>query len=559
MSQEAASNALALRERSETKRRKTVMVTAIAFLLTIVVVTSVMAIRFHEGKTLQSEARTRTLPAKSVVIAQGGKLHIFGESSLSIQPGALPSVSGSQPLLPAVWIFRDNESLSAAPCDQAGLFVGVAYRQRTPAPEGRLHQMGDVDLSKTDEEIAREYGVVTEHDNESALQGSTRSPLDTKYPSEPFAGYPPQVLGSIVEICRSHMQFDILTEDEAAYKALLMDAHYLYAGFLQCYESSIHGTIISAQLSRFRFYRAPVGEGSPVQIPSADLRDHFHFNRSLKMNVWTMQPDFIIDGIRNGTVACGNLQWDGRAWFGKDGQFCIEGGTTLVYPSTTMPQEATEYRHFLGVKAGYLPSSTAAAAADDLVKKAAELFESRSVRGKVEAVKLWTHEAEMGNVAAQFNLGATIVNGDWLTSDAAEAIKWFILAASAGHDRAQQALNDLRQRRIGDEAYAEGRTRAEVWKASSARSSEQSAVAAIEAPPPQKSRSGRCRILSIPNGASVFVRGTEITGVTPIDLPQLAEGQYEVRVELAGHISMVRNVDVTDGKSVVEEFRLERK
>ena len=53
------------------------------------------------------------------------------------------------------------------------------------------------------------------------------------------------------------------------------------------------------------------------------------------------------------------------------------------------------------------------------------------------AFKLWLPLAELGDVAAQYNLGLMYKNGKGVKQDNAEAVKWYHKAAEQGYAKAQ--------------------------------------------------------------------------------------------------------------------------
>jgi len=68
---------------------------------------------------------------------------------------------------------------------------------------------------------------------------------------------------------------------------------------------------------------------------------------------------------------------------------------------------------------------------------------------------------------------------------------------------------------------------------------------------------GSIMIHSVPDKATVYVNG-ERRGNAPLAIEDLAPGTYRIRVELAGYLPLLRNVEVVQGASAAEEFRLER-
>jgi TPR repeat protein len=51
----------------------------------------------------------------------------------------------------------------------------------------------------------------------------------------------------------------------------------------------------------------------------------------------------------------------------------------------------------------------------------------------VEAVKWYRKAAEQGNASAQFNLGECFMNGRGVAKDPVEAVKWYHMASEQGH------------------------------------------------------------------------------------------------------------------------------
>jgi hypothetical protein len=64
-------------------------------------------------------------------------------------------------------------------------------------------------------------------------------------------------------------------------------------------------------------------------------------------------------------------------------------------------------------------------------------------RDYASALEAWRPLAEAGNPIAQFHMGGLYANGTGVATDAAEARKWWALAAAQGHDRAAQLLAAL--------------------------------------------------------------------------------------------------------------------
>ena len=59
------------------------------------------------------------------------------------------------------------------------------------------------------------------------------------------------------------------------------------------------------------------------------------------------------------------------------------------------------------------------------------------------ALREWEPLAEQGNIEAQYNLGFMYDNGQGLTQDKAEAVKWYLLAAEQAHSDAQLNLGAI--------------------------------------------------------------------------------------------------------------------
>ncbi|MFP6907002.1 MAG: PEGA domain-containing protein [Verrucomicrobiota bacterium] len=65
---------------------------------------------------------------------------------------------------------------------------------------------------------------------------------------------------------------------------------------------------------------------------------------------------------------------------------------------------------------------------------------------------------------------------------------------------------------------------------------------------------GSLRIVTIPDGARVYVNN-EFRGEAPIELTDLAPGDYRVRTEVEGYEPDVKTVTVQNGRETIEEFR----
>ena len=60
-----------------------------------------------------------------------------------------------------------------------------------------------------------------------------------------------------------------------------------------------------------------------------------------------------------------------------------------------------------------------------------------------EAVRWWRKAAEQGDADAQYNLGWCYANGEGVTKDVAEAVRWYRKAAEQGLAKAKIKLNDM--------------------------------------------------------------------------------------------------------------------
>ena len=58
----------------------------------------------------------------------------------------------------------------------------------------------------------------------------------------------------------------------------------------------------------------------------------------------------------------------------------------------------------------------------------------------VEAVKWWREAAEQGDVASEYQLGASYLEGTGVRKNLAEAVRWIRSAAEKGHGEAQNYL-----------------------------------------------------------------------------------------------------------------------
>ncbi len=63
----------------------------------------------------------------------------------------------------------------------------------------------------------------------------------------------------------------------------------------------------------------------------------------------------------------------------------------------------------------------------------------------IEALDWYTKSAKQGFTSAQFNLGWLYKNGKGTEKNVEEARRWWDKAARKGHERAQKALDSLRE------------------------------------------------------------------------------------------------------------------
>ena len=66
---------------------------------------------------------------------------------------------------------------------------------------------------------------------------------------------------------------------------------------------------------------------------------------------------------------------------------------------------------------------------------------------------------------------------------------------------------------------------------------------------------GTLHLISVPPGARFYLNG-EARGQSPVSIPSLQPGEYEVRCEKEGFGSVTRTVEIKNGASAREEFRL---
>ena len=60
-----------------------------------------------------------------------------------------------------------------------------------------------------------------------------------------------------------------------------------------------------------------------------------------------------------------------------------------------------------------------------------------------EAIKWWKKAAEKGHETAMYNLGVFYANGAGVSQDYGEAVKWYKKAAEKGHEDAKEALREM--------------------------------------------------------------------------------------------------------------------
>ncbi len=71
-----------------------------------------------------------------------------------------------------------------------------------------------------------------------------------------------------------------------------------------------------------------------------------------------------------------------------------------------------------------------------------------------------------------------------------------------------------------------------------------------------KGQPAKLVVVSSPEGAKVFV-DDDYQGKTPVTISTLAGGAHKVRIELAGHAPVARDVMLENGMAKTEEFKLE--
>ena len=96
-------------------------------------------------------------------------------------------------------------------------------------------------------------GGCQQHDNQSTRPVQVAQVAPPRYPSEPFTAYSADDEAQVLERCRTSSRegFDSFTEHEAAYKALVVDAHFLYFAFVKLFPESEYIPEITKQLDRF--------------------------------------------------------------------------------------------------------------------------------------------------------------------------------------------------------------------------------------------------------------------------------------------------------------------
>ncbi len=293
-----------------------------------------------------------------------------------------------------------------------------------------------------------------------------------RYPSQPFKGYSQD--DEVHLAGRREADFGILNEDEAAFKTLVTDAHYLYAAFVRYFPKSKHAPELTRQLSRFDIYQV-TGGADDISIPVGDLIKEFHWNRDTYGGIWMDSAFTRVNGVPVGAPThWGNIQFRGTAV--RKGDFVsLTQGTSIIFPKREMSAETMKYRHETGISAGYFPNAGSPVSREDLLEQADNEYQKGNDRGKVEAIKLWTRAAEMGSPRGQFNLAAAIINGEWLSNDRAEGAKWLYLANEGEDVLAKKALVDVRPR-ITDADWTEGVKRASEWTAKASASVHGSSV-----------------------------------------------------------------------------------
>src|SRR5438876_5180037 len=82
---------------------------------------------------------------------------------------------------------------------------------------------------------------------------------------------------------------------------------------------------------------------------------------------------------------------------------------------------------------------------------------------EMEAVKWYRKAADLNDAKAQHNLGVSYYNGRGVAKDSAEAYKWLLLAEAQGHEIAKKNSAVL-ETRLTREQVTEGRKRASNFK-----------------------------------------------------------------------------------------------
>lgn len=89
---------------------------------------------------------------ESVTFVQGSFLMVSGNASVKMEAGGPMKIKG---LLPSVWVIRNSDSSLAK---KNGWEVGKAYLE---TEEGKWQYLREVDINKSNDELAREFGVNT--------------------------------------------------------------------------------------------------------------------------------------------------------------------------------------------------------------------------------------------------------------------------------------------------------------------------------------------------------------------------------------------------------------
>jgi TPR repeat protein len=115
-------------------------------------------------------------------------------------------------------------------------------------------------------------------------------------------------------------------------------------------------------------------------------------------------------------------------------------------------------------------AATGDARAQNELGEALYLGKQGASRNPVEAVKWFTHPAELNNPAAQSNLGLCYERGDGVARYEVEAYKWYFLAAAQGDTKGKRNASML-ELMLSQEEIADGKRRAQDWLEQRKRSS----------------------------------------------------------------------------------------